>query len=284
MIIVDMSQVMISNLYASLQITKDGEVSEDFIRRMVITSLLKYKRDFGRKYGELVLAYDSKASWRKNVFPYYKANRKKHRESTGMDWKMIFSAFDNIRDETKESLPYKTIEVYGAEADDVIGTLARTYGSSQPVLIVSGDKDFNQLQDYPLVEQFSPTKKKFLRCADPVDFLRRQVICGDDGDGVPNILSDDSCLAEGRRQKPIFEKKLETWVKVKRPEEFCSSEEVRKNFSRNTIMIDLSQTPKEIQEDVLRQYMTTKVSNQRSVYKYLASHGLTGLIDRLSDF
>ena len=55
----------------------------------------------------------------------------------------------------KENLPYKMIEVYGAEADDIIATLCKHF-QDEKIMIVSGDKDFIQLQTYPNVKQYSP--------------------------------------------------------------------------------------------------------------------------------
>jgi 5'-3' exonuclease len=76
------------------------------------------------------------------------------------------------------------------EADDVIAVLAKNYHESERVLIVSNDKDFQQLQRYPNVEQYSLMKKQFLVCDNPEKFLMEHIIKGDSSDGIPNVLSD----------------------------------------------------------------------------------------------
>ena len=54
----------------------------------------------------------------------------------------------------------------GCEADDVIGALVHNtqeFGNFEPIMIISSDKDFIQLQKFSNVKQFSPLQKKFLQ-------------------------------------------------------------------------------------------------------------------------
>ena len=57
-----------------------------------------------------------------------------------------------------------SIQVDRAEADDIIGTLCNRFGKMKTkddikILIISGDKDFAQLQKYANVEQYSKNKE-----------------------------------------------------------------------------------------------------------------------------
>ena len=80
-------------------------------------------------------------------------------------------------------------------------------------LIVSGDKDFIQLHHYGDVYQFSPILKGYIgEQIDPIQFLHEQIIKGDRSDGIPNVLSDDNVFIEGRRQRPLSKKKINSWV------------------------------------------------------------------------
>src|SRR6056300_1805351 len=124
MILVDMNQVCISNLMVSLTSTSTT-ISEGLVRHMVLNSLRFYRSKFGKEYGELVLCYDSKNYWRRKAFPYYKGTRKRDREKSKLDWNEIFEVLNHIRDEIREFLPYKVIDVDGAEADDVIASLVK---------------------------------------------------------------------------------------------------------------------------------------------------------------
>ena len=73
MILVDMNQVMISNLMIHLN---SNELNEDMVRHMVLNSLRSYKTKFGDNYGELVLCYDDKHYWDCIVILYSNLQRK----------------------------------------------------------------------------------------------------------------------------------------------------------------------------------------------------------------
>ena len=145
MIIVDYSQTIISNLMAELNGRKDVEIEINLLRHMVINTIRSYHVNFKDEHGELVIACDNKRYWRKDIFPYYKANRKKAREDSGYNWNAIFDAINTIKAELKEFFPYRLIEVERAEADDIIATLCKHI--TEPIMIVSGDHDFVQLQN-----------------------------------------------------------------------------------------------------------------------------------------
>ena len=69
MIIVDLSQIMISNLMIQINGRNAPELSEDLVRHMVLNSLRGHNRKFRDKYGEMVLACDSGNVWRKQSIP-----------------------------------------------------------------------------------------------------------------------------------------------------------------------------------------------------------------------
>ena len=51
MILVDLNQVMISNLMIQIGNQKNTPIEEDLVRHMVLNSLRKYKVRFGKTYG-----------------------------------------------------------------------------------------------------------------------------------------------------------------------------------------------------------------------------------------
>lgn len=272
-----------------------AELSENLIRHMVLSSILSYKKKFGDKYGTLVFCADDKKYWRKQIFPYYKANRKKMRDASKFDWNLIFNTLNKIRDEIREKFPYLVIQVDGAEADDVIATMVRytqTHNLSsgtldpqpQDVLILSGDKDFVQLQKYSNVKQFSPMQKKFLTTDNPKRVLLEHILTGDSGDGIPNFLSQDSVfVTEGARQKPIRRDKLEQWVQIEDPEKFCD-ETMLRNFKRNQQLIDLENTPKEIQEKIIECFEKGPSGDRRNLLNYFVENKLKYLLESISEF
>ena len=127
MIIMDMNQISLASLMMDLNMRKSNEVREDLVRHMILNSIRMYRTDFHQEFGEVVLTYDSKHYWRRDYFPNYKAGRKKGRENDSKDWDAIFNCLNKIKSEFKENLPYKYLEIYGAEADDIIATLCKTW-------------------------------------------------------------------------------------------------------------------------------------------------------------
>lgn len=295
MILIDFNQTLISNLMSQISSNPNAVLSEDLIRHMVLSSILSYKKKFADKYGEMVFCADDKKYWRKQVFPYYKANRKKMRDQSKFDWNLIFTTLNKIRDEIRDKFPYKVIQVDGAEADDIIGTLVRysqthnlSRGTLDPqpedVLIISGDKDFMQLQKFSNVKQFSPMMKKFLVTDTPETVLLEHILTGDSGDGVPNFLSNDAVfVTEGQRQKPIRKDKLSEWVSIKDPEKFCDDVMLR-NFRRNQMLIDLEQTPMSIQEQIIDCYQKGPKGDRRNLLNYFVENRLKYLLESISEF
>ena len=186
MILVDMNQIAVANVMMHLHMTKKDEPEGSMVRHMILNSLRMYRTKFKEEYGELVLCYDSKHYWRRDIFPLYKYNRKKGREESDKNWDSIFEVLNQIRDELKEFFPYKFLEVYGAEADDIIAVLCgELQYDNGKTLIVSGDKDFIQLQKYKNVSQYSPITKKFVNGEDPLRYLQEHILKGDSSDGIP---------------------------------------------------------------------------------------------------
>ena len=283
MIIIDLSQVMIATLMAQLGNHTNADVDENLLRHMVLNSLRANKVKFSHEYGEFVIAADGRRSWRKDVFAFYKANRKRDRDASELNWNLIFESLNKIRDELKTHFPYRVIHIENAEADDVIATLIKNRTNSfEKVLILSGDKDFQQLQQYPNVKQYSPVLKKFIVCKNPDNFLKEHIIRGDTGDGVPNFLSADDCLVTGTRQKSISSKKLEAWLSAN-PIEFCTQDMLR-GFKRNEQMINFDYIPKEIEKNIMDEYDLQANKDRSQLFNYFVTNKLKGLTDAINDF
>ena len=288
MILVDLNQVMISNLMMQPGLKADG-INENMIRHMVLNSLRMYNVKFKDKYGEMVICADDKKYWRRDMFPYYKASRKKNREESPYDWNLIFETLNKVRDEIRENFPYKVIQIDKTEADDIIGTVCHYHGkelkneSDEKILILSSDKDFMQLQKFVNVEQYSPIAKKFLKESNPIKFLREHIIKGDRGDGIPNILSSDDTFVTESRQKPVIEKKLNIWV-TQNPEEFCDAT-MLKNFRRNESLIDLSKVPTEFSDKILDAYHAPKeVTGKDKILNYFIKNRMKLLMEHIQEF
>jgi 5'-3' exonuclease len=282
MIIFDFNQVAISNLMEQIGSSKTA-VDESLVRHMILNTIRTYVKKFKAEFGtNIIIACDNKKYWRREIFPYYKANRKKSRDSSGHDWNSIFDCLNKIRDELREHSPYKVIEVDTAEADDIIAVLSIKHSANEKVMILSSDKDFAQLQKYPNVEQYSPILKKFIKEPLPSAQLKQLVIRGDKSDGIPNILSKDDTFVEGVRQKPITEAKIINWMNQK-PEEFCT-EEMLRNYNRNEILIDLTRIPENLKQNIIDTYESSKGRTRQEFMNYMVANRLKNLIEVIDEF
>lgn len=289
MILLDLSQVMISNLMVQVATTK-AAIDENLVRHMVLNSIRSYRRKYSQQYGELVICCDDKNVWRKDIFPYYKANRKKDREASSHDWVNIFDIMAMLRDEIQTHMPYKVIRIDRAEADDVIASMCHEYGNfvpgkqigSQEILILSGDKDFAQLQKYVNVSQYSPIQKHDVRVDNPERYLRTHIMLGDRGDGVPNFMSDDDTFVSNKRQRPIARKKIEQWS-VMKPEDFCN-ESMLRGYKRNESLVNLDLVPVEIQKATIEMYRTQIPASRSGILNYFMANRLKNLTEAIGDF
>ena len=282
-ILIDLNQVLISNLMQQINSNPKEKLDENLIRHMVLNSLRSYIRQFKSKFGEIIIACDSKKYWRRDVFAFYKSNRKKDREKSDFDWHLIFETLNKIRDELKENFPYKVIDVEGAEADDIIGVLAPRLASNGEVLILSSDKDFVQLQKYDNIIQYSPILKKFVQVDNPAQYIKEHILKGDRGDGIPNFLSPDNTFALGERQKTINKKKLEEWIS-KAPEEFCTTEVMLRGYKRNQMLVDLDFIPEAIRSAIVSSYEKTMAGSKQKMLSYFIDKKLRNLIECLDEF
>jgi hypothetical protein len=285
MILIDFSQVMLSNIMVQIGNHTNAQLDENMVRHMVLNSIRLYKTKFGAEHGKVIIACDATNYWRRQAFPYYKANRKKSQAASELDWKAIFECLNKIRDELLEYFPYSVVRVDTAEADDIIATLCHEYGnSSEKIMIISGDKDFQQLQRYMNVRQYNPVLKKFVVCHDPDKFLKEHIIKGDAGDGIPNFLSVDNSFVLNIRQKPVTQKRLDEYLN-KKPQEFCQTLEQLRNYKRNEQLIDLSKIPPEVSEKIMETYREQSVKGTNpQLMNYFITNRLKNLMEHINEF
>lgn len=281
MVLVDLNQVLLAGLMAQIANQK-GKLEESLIRHMVLNIIRTHVKNFKNEYGEIVLCCDNRKYWRKEFFPFYKAGRKKTREKSDLDWHLIFDILAKLKQELKENFPYKVIDVDGAEADDIIGTLVPIYAPHQKILILSSDGDFLQLQMYGSnVKQYNPSQKKYIKSHDPLLELKEKIIRGDKGDGIPNVFSPSDCFVRDLRQKPITQKVIEKYM----TEDYNNWEDdsAKVGFSRNQTLIDLRNIPVDIKRKIINTYEETKPAKGK-LLNYFMEHKLKNLMDVIEEF
>ena len=281
MILVDLSQVLLGGIMAQITGDKKVKIEEDLIRHMVLNTIRLNLKAFKAEYGEVVLCCDSRKYWRKEIFPFYKANRKKMREKSDLDWQLIYDIINKLKVELKENFPYKVIDIDGAEADDIIGVLTPRKAPHEKILILSSDGDFLQLQKYPSVKQYNPALKKFVKSTNPAQELKEKIIRGDKGDGIPNMFSPSDCFVRDIRQKPVTQKVLEKYL-YESVDEW--NEEDKVNFSRNQTLIDLTFIPNDIAEKIINTYEETVPASRKKILTYFIEKRLKNLMDVIEDF
>jgi hypothetical protein len=274
--LVDFSQIVIGSYMSASKFTS---VDMDVIRPAVLNTLRLYRTKFLNEFGELIICCDDRKSWRKELFPNYKASRKKTRSAAPIDWENLYECLNQLKEELTEWFPYKVVQSDKAEADDVIAVLVGL--ANERTLILSSDKDFVQLHQFN-VRQYSPIQKKFVE-GDAKWSLHEKLVKGDVGDGVPNIMSDDNVfIDEGRRQKPITKKKVDAWYDLD-PDMYCDAEMLR-NYNRNKQLIDLGEVPESIRINITKQFEKAVVGDRKRLLTYFINHRLKNLTENLSEF
>jgi hypothetical protein len=297
MILVDYSQVALSAILTFQRELKGTESEvKNLIRHVTLSTLKSYKKKYGKEYGELVVCCDGRKYWRREVFQYYKAGRKKARDASDLDWTLIFDTLSEMRDDISKHFPWKVIHIDRAEADDVIAVMAKWTQSNgfvqqglvedpQKVLILSSDGDFIQLQKWANVSQYSPMQKKQIKATKKElyeKFITHVVKAGDDG--IPNILSpDDIFLQEGVRQKRISSQRLDDFLD--KGFDACRNDEERRNWHRNLQLIDFEFIPEDVAQTIVDAYLNNKPTGDKmSVMNYLIENRCRLLLDELDDF
>jgi hypothetical protein len=287
MILVDLNQVLLSGLMAQIAGQKGAKLEEDLIRHMILNIIRTHLKNFRREYGEVVMCSDNRKYWRKDFFPFYKAGRKKSREKSDLDWHLIFDMLSKFKQELKENFPYKVIDVEGAEADDIIGTLVPRHIMHENILIISSDGDFLQLQQYNgltknTVKQYNPAMKKFIISENPINDLKEKIIRGDRGDGIPNVLSPADCFVRDMRQTTISKGRFDKMMASDYMD--WEDENASIGFSRNQTLIDLQKIPEDIKSKIINSYDETKPVSKGKILDYLIANRLKGLIEVLEEF
>jgi len=258
----------------------EGEISEDFLRYLILNSLRNYQKRYGPTYGKIVLCTDAGNPWRRDFFPLYKAGRKKARDNDDNDWKLIFDTLQIVKDEIRENFPYYYMYVPNCEADDIIAVLTQRFHKEEDILIVSGDKDFQQLLKYDNVQQYSPNRNDFITPEGGAEhFLKEHILKGDKGDGIPNILSNDDCLDLGIRQTPLRKPILEKYLRIS----IENDDKYFRNYIRNRTLIDFDLIPNEIIDSINTEFDNTNPA-QGKVYDFLREKRITQLLDNIGDF
>ena len=284
MVLVDFNGLAIGSIMG--QLSRGEELSENLVKHIILNNLRVYRNKYPEsKHGKMVIACDS-YSWRKDVFPEYKAARKANRATDKHDWPMIFDLIEDTLKDLRENFPYAVIKIDSAEADDIIGALTvhKADFGGEDVVIISADKDFIQLQQYGHVIQWSPMFNKMIKEDNPRRYLFEHLLKGDSGDGVPNANSHDDVFTTGSRQTPMTQKAIDKYWDNRDDLEMIMKPNVFRNFMRNVQMIDLTNTPDGIREEAINKYENYVYPTRTNILTYLVEHRMKMLVDCAAEF
>jgi len=184
--------MVLDSLNLGFRFLHSGE--EDFAEKYLATV-----RSLAQSYnaGKVIIACDKgSSSYRKKVFPEYKANRKEKYELQTEAEKAKFERFFQDFEVTLKLLGehYEVLRYEGVEADDIAAYLVRSLNYKH-LWLISTDKDYDLLVS-PTVSRFSyVTRKEITEETWPYDcskenYLGLKCLQGDIGDnisGVPGI-------------------------------------------------------------------------------------------------
>ena len=297
MILIDYSQVALASILTFQADLKSGDQDKviNLIRHVTFSSIKSFKKKYGKEYGEVVLCCDGRKYWRRDFFQYYKAGRKKARDKSDLPWTLIFDTLNQMRQDVAEHFPYRVMHIDEAEADDIIAVMSKWTQENalveeglvtepQKVLILSSDHDFMQLQKYDNVNQWSPNTKKFIKVNKKEvheKMITHIVKAGDDG--IPNILSKDDVFMTGERQKPVSAKRLQEFIE----NGFiaCKNDEERRNWHRNTTLVDFNYIPENISKMIVENYLNNPPKGDKmTAMKYLMEHRCRLLLEEIEEF
>jgi hypothetical protein len=297
MILVDYSQVALAAILTFQRELKGSEAEvKNLIRHVTLSTIKSYKKKYGKDYGEMVICCDGRKYWRKDFFEFYKGMRKSNRDKSDLDWKLIFDTLSEMRTDLATYFPYRVIHVDRAEADDIIAVMVKYLQENQliqqglveepqKILILSSDKDFKQLQLFDNVKQWSPMQKKYITATqrEIIEHKIEHIVKGDTGDGVPNILSKDDVFMKGERQKPMSAKRLQEFFE----NGFiaCKNDEERRNWHRNSTLVDFDHIPADVSEDIIKAYINIIPNTDKmKIMNYLMENRCRLLLDEIEDF
>lgn len=285
MVLVDFNGMAVGSILG--QLNKGMELSEGLVKHIILNNLRMYRNKYPeREHGRMIICTDS-WSWRREIFPEYKARRTDNKEKDDRDWDEIFRLISVTTEDIKENFPYAVISVDSAEADDIIGALTMKAMENpmlgEDVVIISGDKDFIQLHENGVI-QYAPMQQKMVKEDNPARYIFDHIMKGDKSDGVPNVLSPDNSFTDKIRQAPMRKKQLDEWWEQRDNLKGIMEPEIFRNYIRNRELIDLNRMPEKIKEESIRQLENYKYPNRTNILSYLIDNNMKMLIECAGEF
>lgn len=178
---------MFALIDGDILIYRIGFSSEDIPERLALFRLRDYFDEIQSKllikgYKTYITSND-KSNYRFAIDPEYKGNRKAEKPKH----------YDALRDYLENEEAFNAEMVYGKEADDAIGIHAHTFKTKKDFIILSLDKDLNQIAGWHY--NFVKKKKYYLNELSGLRFFYKQILMGDNADNIKGIIGIGEVLA-----------------------------------------------------------------------------------------
>lgn len=163
------------------------------------------KKEYVKWSGTHAVFFLEGRSWRKQLYPEYKANRKTAFASLTQqeqeDQKILMEAFNDLVEYLDTKTNVTVLRNPVAEADDMIAVFIDSHPDDRHILI-SSDSDFFQLLSYPNVTIYDPVKDIL---------IKREGIFDDNGNRLEFSITSGAKIKVGKKN-PAF-KPQDDWYK-----------------------------------------------------------------------
>jgi 5'-3' exonuclease len=152
------------------------------------------------KAGKVIIACDEgSSSYRKEIFPDYKQNRKDkyavQTEQERLDFEAFFNEFNITIDTYKNDGEYPVFKFSKCEADDIAAYIVRKFKKTHEIWLMSSDKDWDLLVD-DNVSRFSYVTRKEITKDNwnehyeygLDEHISIKCLTGDTGDNIPGVM------------------------------------------------------------------------------------------------
>lgn len=274
-LIFDAHNMAYRTLFSAIFMNSQDNEKFFFWRHLFMNSLFNTITKFNPS--KVILAFDTKGSWRYKIFSEYKSNRKDARDKAVVDFEKFFPIFEQFKAEIKEAFStIYVLEYPHAEADDVIAVLCREKFKTTQNVIVSTDKDLHQLLIEKNNQQFDPINNKIVTCINPKRELDLKIISGDKSDAIPAIKPRTGIAgAEG-----ILKQGIEDFLEEE------GNEQYKDNYLRNRVLIDFNFIPKELAEGIINTYCEYPIGEIKSskIMNFFTKNRLTKMMEEWQNF
>jgi len=183
-----------SNLfYRQIKMTNPALGIDSAIGMSLHMILSSMKKEYKKWSGTHTIFYTEGHSWRKDIYPDYKGNRKvafaqqtiKEQEDHGI----LVEAFDSFVEYLDAKTNITVLHNSKAEADDMIAVFIEAHPDDKHI-VISSDSDFFQLLRFLNVMLYDPVKDIQ---------IRQDGVFDDDGNRLEFVLKSDAKITAGKK-------------------------------------------------------------------------------------